>query len=63
MTVSKPSSSPQQTITDNGVWTMYDAPAGITTIYVPCVDANGRHYVREIVVWGDNVLSLGKNQA
>lgn len=60
---SKPQSAPQQTVSSNGVWSMWDAQADLTTVYVPCVDENGRRYVREIVVRGDNVLDHGRDQA
>jgi hypothetical protein len=57
------SKKPWETVSNNGVWTMYDAVADITTINVPCVDENGRHYVRQIIVRGDNVLDHGRDQA
>lgn len=59
----KPTISPQQTGTGKAIWTMYDAQAGLTTVFIPSVDLHGKHYVREIVVWGDNVLDLGRDQA
>jgi hypothetical protein len=42
---------------------MYDSVADLTTILVLSIDVNGKPYVREIVVRGDNVLDVGRDQA
>ncbi len=53
----------QQTGNNSQIWTLYETEADLTTIYVRSVDANGRVYIREITVQGNNVLDLGQNQA